>query len=55
MPATQSEEQLPTAETGDSLTYPAKVSASPPNAVKLTLECRDLSSLTAIIGVLDDV
>lgn len=34
---------------------PAKVSASLPNGVKLTLECGDLDALTAIIGALGHV
>lgn len=34
---------------------PAKVGASLPNGVKLTLECGDLDALTAIIGVLAHV
>jgi len=33
----------------------AKVSASLPNGVKLTLECGDIDALTAIIGVLGHV
>jgi transposase len=34
---------------------PAKVSASLPNGVKLTLECGDVDALTAVIGALGDV
>ena len=34
---------------------PAKVSASLPNGVKLTLECGDVDALTAIIGALGHV
>ena len=34
---------------------PAKVSASLPNGVKLTLECGDMNALTAIIGALGHV
>ncbi|MBZ9602967.1 IS66-like element accessory protein TnpA [Phyllobacterium chamaecytisi] len=34
---------------------PAKVSASLPNGVHLTLECGDLDALAAIIGALGDV
>jgi transposase len=35
--------------------FPAKVSASLPNGVKLALECGDVDALTAIIGALSDV
>ncbi|MER9217271.1 IS66 family insertion sequence element accessory protein TnpB, partial [Mesorhizobium sp. M0663] len=34
---------------------PAKVSASLPNGVKLTLECGDVDALTATIGALGHV
>lgn len=34
---------------------PAKVSASLPNGVKLTLECGDVDALTAVIGALGHV
>jgi transposase len=37
------------------LSSPAKVNASLPNGVKLTLECGDVRAVTAIIGVLCDV
>lgn len=55
MPATDREEQLPAAERSRPLSSPAKVSASLPNGVRLTLECSDLSGLTAIIGALGHV
>jgi transposase len=55
MRGTDREERLPTAERSDPLTSPAKVSASLPNGVRLTLECRDLNALTAIIGALGHV
>lgn len=37
------------------LSSPARVSASLPNGVKLTLECGDVDALTAIIGALGHV
>jgi transposase len=37
------------------LSSPAKVSASLPNGVNLTLECGDVRAVTAIIGALGDV
>jgi transposase len=37
------------------LSSPAKVNASLPNGVKLTLECGDVDALTAIIGALGHV
>ncbi|QIO56135.1 transposase [Rhizobium leguminosarum] len=55
MPATDREERLPTTERSGPLTSPAKVSASLPNGVRLTLECSDLNALTAIIGALGHV
>lgn len=36
-------------------TSPAKVSASLPNGVKLTLDCNDVDTLTAVIGALGHV
>ncbi|WP_112772937.1 IS66-like element accessory protein TnpA [Ensifer adhaerens] len=39
----------------DFLSFPAKVSASLPNGVNLTLECGDVDALAAIIGALGDV
>ena len=51
-PATQSEEGLVTSERLDRLFSPAKVNASLPNGVKLTLECGDTNALAAIIGAL---
>nr|WP_313556554.1 transposase [Agrobacterium cavarae] len=50
MPAADRGERLPRMNRGDPLSSPAKVSASLPNGVRLTLECNDLSALTAIIG-----
>lgn len=55
MPATDREERLPAAERSGPLSSPAKVSASLPNGVRLTLECSDLSGLRAIIGALGHV
>ncbi|NHT77025.1 transposase [Rhizobiaceae bacterium CRRU44] len=55
MPATDREERLPTTGRSDPLASPAKVSVSLPNGVRLTLECRDLNALTAIIGALGHV
>ncbi|WP_205926810.1 MULTISPECIES: IS66-like element accessory protein TnpA [unclassified Rhizobium] len=55
MPATDREERLPTAERSGPLSSPAKVSASLPNGVRLSLECSDISALTAIIGALGHV
>jgi transposase len=37
------------------LSSPARVNASLPNGVKLTLECGDVRAVTAIIGALGDV
>ncbi|ARO32631.1 IS66 family insertion sequence transposase protein (plasmid) [Rhizobium sp. NXC14] len=49
-------EELPRkAERNRPLPSPAKVSASLPNGVKLTLECGDVDALTAIIGALGHV
>ncbi|KAA3497833.1 transposase [Rhizobium rhizogenes] len=55
MPAADREERLPGMVRNGPLSSPAKVSASLPNGVKLTLECNDLSGLTAIIGALGHV
>ncbi|MEY9585257.1 IS66-like element accessory protein TnpA [Sinorhizobium fredii] len=55
MPATDGEELPPKAERIGPLSSPAKVSASLPNGVKLTLECGDVDALTAIIGALGHV
>ncbi len=46
---------LPTPEESGSLSSPAKMSASLPNGVKLTLECGDANALSAIIGALCNV
>ncbi len=55
MPATDGEE-LPAEGTEDrDLSSPAKVSASLPNGVRLTLECGDANALAAIIGSVGDV
>ncbi|WP_168255687.1 IS66-like element accessory protein TnpA [Rhizobium leguminosarum] len=48
--STRGEERLP-----KSSPLPAKVSASLPNGVKLSLECGDVDTLTAIIGALGHV
>jgi transposase len=55
MHAADHEERLVTADRNGRLSSPAKVSASLPNGVRLTLECSDLSGLTAIIGALGHV
>ena len=55
MPAVDRQERLPKADRNGPLSSPAKVSASLPNGVRLTLECNDLSALTAIIGALGHV
>jgi transposase len=47
--------RLPELAATGSLSSPAKVSASLPNGVNLTLECGDVDALTAIIGALGDV
>lgn len=53
--ATHDEERLAKSERTGHLPSPAKVSASLPNGVKLTLECGDVDALTAIIGALGHV
>jgi putative ABC transport system permease protein len=55
MPARDCEERLPAAVRSGRLSSPARVSASLPNGVRLTLECNDLSGSTAIIGALGHV
>lgn len=55
MPATDGEELPPKAERIGPLSSPAKVSASLPNGVRLTLECGDANALAAIIGALGNV
>lgn len=45
----------PELERTDLLSSPATVNASLPNGVKLTLECRDVRAVTAIIGALSNV
>ena len=55
MPATDGEELPPKAQRIGPLPSPAKVSASLPNGVRLTLECGDANALAAIIGALGDV
>jgi transposase len=47
--------RLAKSERGSPLSSPAKVSASLPNGVNLTLECRDVEALAAIVGALGDV
>jgi transposase len=44
--------RLPDSEGTGMLSSPAKVNASLPNGVKLTLECGDVDALTVIIGAL---
>lgn len=55
MPATRGEERLAKSERMGPSFSPAKVSASLPNGVRLTLECGDANALAAIIGALGDV
>ncbi|MEF0944444.1 MULTISPECIES: IS66-like element accessory protein TnpA [unclassified Rhizobium] len=55
MPAIGDEEVPRKAERIRPLTSPAKMSASLPNGVRLTLECGDVDALTAIIGALGHV
>ena len=55
MPAVDREKRLPRTDRNGPLSSPAKVSASLPNGVRLTLECNDLNGLTAIIGALGHV
>lgn len=55
MLATDGEELPPKAERIGPLSSSAKVSASLPNGVRLTLECDDVGALTAIIGALGHV
>ena len=52
--ATRGDERLAESER-KGLFSPAKVSASLPNGVKLTLECSDVDALAAVIGVLGHV
>ncbi|MBX5164802.1 IS66-like element accessory protein TnpA [Rhizobium sp. NZLR4b] len=52
---TDREELPPKVERNGPLSPPAKVSASLPNGVRLTLECGDLDALTAVIGALGHV
>ena len=54
MAATRDNERLATSERMGRLSLLAKVSASLPNGVKLTLECGVVDALTAIIGALGD-
>ena len=53
--AARGEERLAELEKTGSLSSPAKVSASLPNGVQLTLECGDANALSAMIGALCDV
>lgn len=55
MPATRREERLAKSERMGPSFSPAKVSASLPNGVRLTLECGDAHALAAIIGALGHV
>ena len=54
-PATRGDERLAESERKGLFSSPAKVSASLPNGVKLTLECSDVDALAAAIGVLGHV
>jgi transposase len=55
LPATCDEVRGSASKRASPFCSPAKVSASLPNGVKLTLECGDVDALTAIIGVLGHV
>jgi transposase len=55
LPATCDEVRGSASKRASPFSSPAKVSASLPNGVKLTLECGDVDALTAIIGVLGHV
>lgn len=55
MPATRGVERLAKSERMAPSFSPAKVSASLPNGVRLTLECGDATALAAIIGALGHV
>ncbi|WP_376743542.1 transposase [Ensifer canadensis] len=55
MPATDGEEQRSAPERMGPLSFPAKVSASLPNGVSVTVECNDVDALAAIIGALGHV
>jgi transposase len=55
MPARRGDERLAKSERKGPFSFPAKVSASLPNGVNLTLECSDLDALAAVIGALGHV
>jgi transposase len=55
MPGTRGDERLAKSERKGPFSFPAKVSASLPNGVNLTLECSDVDALAAIIGALGHV
>jgi transposase len=55
MPTPDRDERLPKGARSGPLSSPAKMSASLPNGVRLTLECGDLDALTAVIGALGHV
>ena len=55
MPPTRGDEQLATSQKKGPFSVPARVSASLPNGVKLTLECSDVDALAATIGALGHV
>ena len=54
-PATRGEERLAKSQNLCPLAVPAKVNASLPNGVNLTLECSDVDVLAALIGALGHV
>ena len=54
-PVVRGEEQRSAPERIGPLSFPAKVSASLPNGVNLTVECGDVKALAAIIGALGHV
>lgn len=55
LPTPDRDELLPKGAKSGPLSSPAKMSASLPNGVRLTLECGDLDALTAAIGALGHV
>ena len=54
-PSARGEERLAKSQRLGPLSFPAKVSASLPNGVNLTLECGDVDALAVIIGALGHV
>ncbi|WP_181418342.1 IS66-like element accessory protein TnpA [Phyllobacterium leguminum] len=55
MPATRGDGRLAASHRTGRLSSPARLNASLPNGVELTLECGDVDGLTAMSGALGDV